>query len=213
MAEMVEVTAERRACRGTREARRLRCQGKVPGVVYGHKEEPVSLSLAREELERIIRHGVHVVDLKTDGAVQKALIRDVQWDHLGLQLLHVDFARVAEDERVTVNVPIEVRGVAPGVTAGGVLDQPIHSVEVECLVTSVPDSIRVNVGDLQIDSAIHVRDLKLPPGVTVLGDPDQIVVHVTQKQLEAEAAPAPAAAEAGEPEVIGRQREAEPEGE
>jgi large subunit ribosomal protein L25 len=205
MAESVELLAEIREGTGSRVARKLREKHKVPAVIYGHKEKTVPLELNGDELAHAIRHGIRVVDLKTNGEVQKALIREVQWDHLGKELLHVDFLRVAKDERIHVNVRVEVRGIAPGVTAGGVLDQPIHTVAVECLAINVPESIRVNINELQIDGAIHVRELVVPPDVKVLGDPDAIVVQISAPQ--AEAAPAAEAAEAlAEPERIGRQR-------
>lgn len=211
MAEAIELAAERRQERGSRAVRRMRGAGRVPGVLYGHKEENIPISLSSEELERAIRHGIHVLDIKTDGKVDKALIREVQWDHLGKHLLHVDFGRVAADERVVVTVPIEVRGTAPGISAGGVLDQLMHRLSIECLAISVPDSIRVNVGELQLGSAIHVRELVLPPGVKAMTDLDAVVVHVTAKAVEAEAPAAVEAAEAAEPEVIGRQKGAEGE--
>jgi large subunit ribosomal protein L25 len=127
----------------------------------------------------------------------------VQWDHLGKEVLHIDFERVSADERIHVSVPIELRGVAPGVTGGGVLDQPMHELAIECPAIAVPESIRVNVGELQLGAAIHVRDLHLPEGVTATGDPDAVVVHVTLKQTEPEPTAAPAAG-AAEPEIIGR---------
>jgi large subunit ribosomal protein L25 len=213
MAEAVTLAGQVRNTRGTHLARRLRKQGFVPGVIYGHQEATVALSLPADEVERAIRHGVRVVDLQTDGATQKALIRDVQWDHLGKELLHVDFARVAADERVVLTVPLEIRGTAPGIAAGGVLDQPLHSLSVECLAVHVPDSIRVNVGELQLDGVIQVKDLVLPPDVKAMTDPEAIVVHITAKQVEPEAAPVPEAAGTSEPEVIGRKAAEEEEGE
>jgi large subunit ribosomal protein L25 len=206
MAESVTLVAEKREPGGKSAAKKLRKQGLVPGVIYGHKEETLAITLPGVELSRAIRHNVHVLDVKTDSKVEKALIREVQWDHLGMNVLHVDFARVAADERITVTVPIEIRGTAPGIAAGGVLDQPMHTIAVECLAISIPDSIRVNVGELQLGSAIHVKELVLPEGVKAMADADGVVVHVTMKQLEPEApAAAPvAAAEQAEPEVIGR---------
>jgi large subunit ribosomal protein L25 len=212
MAESVLV-AERRNTRGKREAVRLRKKGLVPAVLYGHKEETISLTLNRDELSKAIRHGVRVLDLKAAGKTEKALIRDVHWDHLGMELLHVDFARVAADERIVVMVPVELRGIAPGVAGGGVLDQPLHRLSVECLAISVPESIRVNISELQLGGIIHVRELVLPPGVKAMAEPDAVVVQVTLKQAEPEAAAAPAPTEAAEPEVIGRQRTEEEESE
>jgi large subunit ribosomal protein L25 len=126
--------------------------------------------------------------------------------------MHVDFARVAADERIKIEVRIELRGTAPGVTAGGVLDQPIHSLTIECLAIAVPDSIRVAIGEMQIGNAIHVKELKLPEGVTTAVDPDAIVVQVAAPKVEEEAAAVPGApGEAAEPEIIGRKEKAEEE--
>lgn len=203
MAESVVLTTEKRDSRGTRTARKLRALGRVPGVLYGHKEETVSVSVAADLLLSAVRHGARVVDLQSEYGLQKAQIAELQWDHLGIEVLHVDFRRVAADERIHVTVPVEVKGIAPGVTAGGVLDQPIHTLAVECLADNVPDSIRVNVNELQLGAAIHVRDLHLPPGVQALADADAIVVHVTSPQAEPEAGATPGGEQA-EPEVIGR---------
>jgi large subunit ribosomal protein L25 len=210
MAESVQLTTQKREGRGSQKARQLRKQGNIPAVVYGHQEATVSVSLSAEDFLKAVRQGARVVDLRFDGELEKALIKDIQWDHLGHDVLHVDFERVAADERITVTVPVELRGTAPGVSGGGVLDQPLHTLSVECPAISVPTSIRVNINELQLDSAIYVRDLTLPEGVKVMTDPDAIVVHVTAPEAEAEAPAAPAA-ESAEPEVIGRQKGAEEE--
>ena len=208
MAESVVLVTENRDTRGTRQARKLRAQGRVPAVVYGHKEETVSVTVSGGDLLSAIRHGARVVDLQSEGNLQKAQIAELQWDHLGLDVLHVDFRRIAADERIHVTVTVEVRGIAPGVTAGGILDQPIHTLSIECTALNIPESIRVNVNELQLGGAIHVRDLHLPADVKALADPDAIVVHVTAPQVEPEAATT-AAAEQAEPEVIGRKAAAE----
>jgi large subunit ribosomal protein L25 len=213
MVESLAMETQPRGGRGTRAARRLRKQGLVPAVVYGHKEATLSVVLATDEIQKAIRHGVRVVDLKAGGKVEKALIRDVQWDHLGKELLHVDFARVAADERVVLTVPVEIRGTAPGVSGGGLLDQPLHSLSIECLVVSVPETIRVNISELQIGGVLKVRDLVLPPGVKAMADPDALVVQVKAPVVEVEVAPAAPAVEGAEPEVIGRQKAAEEESE
>lgn len=212
MAESVSIVAGKREVHGSRAARRIRQQGLVPAVVYGHKEATVSVTVPADEVEHAVRHGVHIVDLDADGKVEKALIREVQWDHLGKHLLHVDFSRVSADERVVVTVPLEIRGTALGVAAGGVLDQTLHTLAVECPVVRVPDSIRVNVSELQLGHSIHVKNLVLPPDVKAVAEPDTVVVHVAQKHV-AEEVPLVPAAEAAEPEVITRPKGAEEEGE
>src|SRR6266576_1231125 len=118
MAESVLLVTQPREGRGSQKARQLRRKGLVPGVVYGHKQAAVSITLPAEEVDNAIRHGARVVDLHAGQEVQKALIKEIQWDHLGKEIIHVDFARVAADERVKVVVPLEVRGIAPGVAAG-----------------------------------------------------------------------------------------------
>lgn len=215
MAEAVVLTAQERNLHGTHNARRLRKAGKIPAVLYGHKEATIPLSLSSDELYKAVRHGVRLVDVKQGDKMEKALIRDVQWDPLGHDILHVDFARVSMDERIEVDVRVELRGTAPGVTGGGVLNQPLHTLKVECLAIAIPESIRVSIAELQIDQAIHVKSLTLPEGVKVLNDPEAIVVQCAQKIIEevvAPAAPGAApAAETAEPELIGRKKAEEAE--
>ena len=207
MAETLVLAAKKRDGHGTKVARKLRRSGEIPGVIYGHKEETVSVTLSGDELTKAIRHGARVVDLQTPAGVQTAQIVELQWDHLGKEILHVDFKRVSRDERIVIDVRVELRGVAPGVTGGeGVLDQPMHTLKIECLAIAIPDTIRVSVAELQLGGAIHVKDVHAPEGVKILSDPDAIVVHVTEKAKETEAvAPgAEVAPGATEPELIGR---------
>ncbi len=210
MADAVELKATKRETTGGRATEKLRKQGLVPAIIYGHKEATVAVALESEALLHAIRHGARVVDLKSDGASEKALIYDLQWDHLGKHLLHVDFRRTSLDERITVNVPIELRGIAPGATGGGVLDQPLHVLEVECLAVNIPEHIRVNISELQLGGVIHVRDLVLPKDVLTKHAADAIVVQVKSPQAE----PEPGAGPLGgpvEPEIVGRRVAAEPE--
>jgi large subunit ribosomal protein L25 len=210
MAETVSLVATSRNESGSQATRKLRRKGLVPAVLYGHKEATVHLSLNLDEFTKALRHGARVVDLKTEGGKdEKALIRDLQWDHLGKSLLHVDFARVSLDERIHVTVRLELRGTAPGVNSGGVLDQPLHELEIECLAISIPETIRVNIGELQLGGIIHVKDLTLPEGVTAKEDPDAIVVHVTTPAEEAEPGSIPEGGGSAEPEVIGKAKEDE----
>jgi large subunit ribosomal protein L25 len=212
MAETVVLNTEKREGRGTRLAAKLRKTNKVPCVVYGHKLATLSLSVDHDLFLSAVRHGARVVDLTIDGGVEKAQIVEVQWDHLGKDVLHVDFKRVSADERIEVEVPIELKGIAPGAAGGaGVLDQPLHTLRITCPAISVPDSIRVAINELQLNQSIYVKDLKLPEGVEVLNDPDAIIVHVTETKGE----PEPAAEEAAsaEPEVISARKKEEGEGE
>ena len=212
MADTLKLVTQPRQARGSQGARKLRRKGLVPAVVYGLKETNANVMLPKDDLQRAIRHGVRVLDLETDGKAQKVLIREVQWDHLGVELLHVDFARVTADQKVVVTVPLELKGVAPGVAAGGALDQPTHALSVECLAISIPESIKVVINELQIGSVIHVKEVVLPPGVKAMADPDQVVVQVRAPEVEVVAPAAGAApAETAEPEVITARKAAEGE--
>jgi len=213
MAESFALVAQPRSGHGTRAARKMRAQGQLPAVVYGHKEATVAVTVPLEDFEKALRRGARLVDLQTDGKTEKTLIRDVQWDFLGQEILHVDFARVSADERIKVDVRIEIKGTAPGLPGGGVLEQPLHALHIECLAVEVPESIRVNVGALQVGEAIHVKELELPPGVKALVDPDAVVVHVVAPRVEQTAEAVPAPTDQAEPEVIKREKEAKEEGE
>src|SRR5438045_2737862 len=133
MAETMQLDAQDRTLHGSHHAEKLRRKGLIPVILYGHKEATVALSVNRADLHKALRKGTRVLDLKTGGGVQKALISELQWDHLGIELIHADFKRVDINERIKVTVQIEIRGTAPGIAAGGVLDQPMHALHVECL--------------------------------------------------------------------------------
>ncbi len=209
MAEATTLAAEPRKERGKGHARRMRRVGKLPAVIYGHKQEAIALTIDNDVVRSVIRHGIRVVDVQLGGKLEKCLIREVQWDAIGREVIHVDFTRVSEDERIRISVPLALKGTAPGINAGGVLDQPMHTIEIECLAVAVPDAIRVNIQDLQLEQAVHLKDVQLPPGVKAFGDPDAVVVQVVKKVEEAAPTPAEAVAAEGpvEPEVITRKVE------
>jgi large subunit ribosomal protein L25 len=205
--QSIQITAQPREGLGSRKVKRLRDQGLIPGVVYGHKEAVVPVTLPKKELTGHIERGAHVFDLSLNGKPEKVLVKDVQYDHLGLEILHIDFARVSLDERVEVTVPLELKGEPKGAAEGGVLQQIVAEVEIECLVTDIPDKITHNVSEMAVDDALHIKDLTLPAGAKALQDPDQIVAMV-KVIADEEAAPA-AEGETAEPEVIGRKPEDE----
>jgi len=188
---------------GSKFARKLRSQGRIPAIIYGHKQAPVPISLAREVVWEMIKKATHLAELQFGGVTETVLVRDVQWDHLGKEILHLDFARVNVGEEIETEVRIDLRGTAPGVAGGGTLETLVHSLLVTCRADAIPDSFRVDVSELQIGKAIHVRDLKLPEGVSTKVDPDSLIVHVTTKVAEE---PTTEAAEGIQPEVIKAER-------
>lgn len=202
--QTVQVTVEQREKLGSRANRRLRRAGAIPGVIYGHKEDVLAITLPGKQLTTILEHGTHVLDLNFQDRSEKVLVKEIQYDHLGVEILHVDFTRVRLDERVQVTIPLELRGTPAGEADGGVLQQVINELEVECLVTDIPELIRHNISEMGLDSVLHVGDLKLPEGVQSLLEPDQIVATV-KEVLEVEEPTAEE--ESAEPEVIGRESE------
>ncbi len=207
MAEVL--TVKRREAHGKHATKRLRNAGGVPAVLYGHGQENLHLTVAADQLAAALRHHSRVVQLSGEISEQ-ALIRELQWDTFGIEVLHIDFTRVSADEKVRVTVSIELRGEAPGVRDGGAVDHRLHEVEIECLAAAIPDKLHVRINQLALGQAIKVSDMELPANTEVLADADEIVVlciERVEEDLES------ASATPGEPEVIGRKAADEEEGE
>jgi large subunit ribosomal protein L25 len=190
---------------GSRVSRKLRASGRIPAIVYGHKEAPQPIALTRDAVWEMIKKRSHLAQLQIDGATQMVIVRDIQWDYLGKEILHLDFARVSADESIETEVRLVLHGTAPGVAEGGVLEQPLHAVEITCRANAIPDAIRVEIGDLHLGKAIHVRELALPEGVSTTADGDLVVVHVVNRAVESE--PEAGEGSSSEPELIGRKPE------
>lgn len=212
MAETSAITAEKRSDFGSRAAKRLRAQGRIPAVMYGHKEETVALSLDAEQIGNLVRHGAHgLLDVEVEGKKESAVIKDMQWDVFGREILHVDFNRVSRDEKVTLEVPIVTRGTAPGVAEGGVVEHLLHTIEIECPASDIQQSVVVNINHLHLNETVLVKDLVLNPGTRALSDAEQIVVQVVIPTVVEE--PEEGLASASEPEVIRREGAKTEEGE
>lgn len=207
MSQILKVSGKSRAALGTSSARRLREQGLVPCNVYGHKQDPNSIVIDSDAITGLVRSGIRIVDLDVEGKVEKTLLKDVQWDTFSASVMHVDFLRVNVDERVKLEVPLQLRGTAPGVVAGGTLEITHHLVLVECLAIQVPEFIPVRVGALGVGDAVHVRDLvDIPEGVHILIPPETVLVHVVESKatLNIEA---PLASEGAEPALVNPPKE------
>ena len=200
---------EKRESRGKRTNFRLRVQGIVPGIVYGHGEEPVSVQVHADQLRASLRHGAKVVDL-AGAASGQALLQHVQWDAFQQHVLHVDFLRVDASERVEVEVPLLLRGEAPGEKAGGVVEHIVHHVEIETSPIAIPDALHININHLELNASLTLADiLDLPEGAKLVSDPKTVAVACHEPAPEEEEETAAAGAE---PEVIGR-KAADEEGE
>lgn len=186
---------------GRRDSKRLRKQGWVPAVLYGHGESNVNLAIAASELHHALRHGAHLVEIK-GAANESALIRDVQWDVYGQNVLHIDLMRVSKSEAVEVSVSVELRGTAPGTREGGIVEHLLHELRISCPAASIPDSFAVSINDLHLGGSITAGQIKLPEGAKLLVEADQVVVTCSAPRVVSEEV---AVGElSAEPEVIGR---------
>lgn len=186
---------------GSRVARRLRAQGRIPAIIYGHKKPPQPISLARADVWLMIKKTAHLTELKIGDQTETALIKDIQWDHLGKEIIHLDFTRVDAQEQIETVVNLETHGQAPGINEGGVLEILVHTLPISCRANAIPDSIRVELGELHLGNSVHVRDLTLPEGVTTDADPDLLLLHIAGRQVIEPETEGDAADEAGKSET------------
>jgi large subunit ribosomal protein L25 len=206
--EALVLKAQIRNTGGSKHAMALREAGMIPAVVYGHKEKPVSIALNAHDFLVGLQHGLRLFDIQLDNKKEKLLIKEVQYDHLGKDILHADFMRVDLTERVKVAVPVELKGPAKGASEGGVIDHHLAQLEVECVVTNIPASISVSIKELGIGDSIKAGEIQLPEGVKLITDPVAIVLtcHLVAEVV----APVEAEIEAPTaPEVIGREKKEE----
>jgi large subunit ribosomal protein L25 len=210
MAKQVKLTAERRTALGRSAVRKLKTAGMVPAVIYGAKDKPEALQVSRRDVSAMLSHasGENIlVELEMTGhASRLALVQEVQHAPIGGAVLHIDFHAVSMDEVIEADVPVEPTGIANGVkNFGGLLEQSLRSLAIECLPRDLPDVITVDVSALNVGDGIHVRDIVLPPGVTTRVPPDLMVISVlapTVEEVPVVGAEAPTA-----PEVIKEKKE------
>jgi large subunit ribosomal protein L25 len=204
--EIRELTVERREGRGKAAAKRLRREGRVPAILYGAVSEPLPLSVAPKDVQRVLHAhagGGVLVNLRLPGETEArtAVVRDLQFHPVRETLIHVDLQAVRMDEEITVEVPIHTVGEAAGVKEqSGILAVLLRTVEVAGLPMVIPERLDVDVSSLRIGDVLTVSDLKLPEGVRVTTPASQAVVTVSPPAAEEVAAPAAAAA--AEPEVV-----------
>jgi len=181
-----KLKVERRDGTGKGSARKLRAAGKVPGVVYGRGGDPILITADARELFHVLHTeaGMNVlVELGVDGDELLAMPREIQRDHLRGQFKHVDFLRIARDVKVTVEVPVHIVGDSEGVRTGGVVEHHLWNLHVECLPQDVPASIEADITHVALNDSLKVADLRLPRTLTVLTDPEEIVVSVVPPQV------------------------------
>ncbi|HET7872692.1 MAG TPA: 50S ribosomal protein L25 [Terriglobales bacterium] len=217
--ETVEAQARPDSSRGKNEARRLRASGRIPAVLYGAKKQTMAVSVDPKQISRILHsesgHNT-IFDIKVGGENSKVMIVDWQYDPLKDKLLHIDLKRIAMDEKMRVSVPIHLVGEAAGVkTQGGILDQVLREVEIECLPGDIPSHIDADVTELVFGTVLRVADLPHSGKIKFITDENQAVAHITSVKEEVaptpEAAAEAAAAAPAEPEVIKQGKQEVPE--
>lgn len=210
MQEALVLKSQIREKIGSKSAASLRKQGLIPAVVYGHKEETVAISLDAHDFQNRLRHRSRLLDLQIGNKTQKVIVKDIQYDHIGKNILHIDLMRVDITETINVMVPIELKGTAKGTQEGGIIEGHTNRLEIRCKATDIPETIVVSVKEMEIGDTLHASDIELPQGIELVSDPSTLLVTCsivavakTTEELEAEI---PAA-----PEVIGEVKEPEEE--
>lgn len=181
-----KLKADRRDGTGKGAARKIRASGKVPAVVYGQGTDPLHVTIDSRELFHLLHTdaGMNVlVDLRVDGDHFLAMPREVQQDHLHGRFLHVDFLRIARDEKITVDVPVHLVGESHGVKEGGVIEHHLWNLHLECFPQDVPASIEADITPLGINESLKVSDLKIPDKVTLLTPIEETIVSVVPPQV------------------------------
>ncbi|HKR32108.1 MAG TPA: 50S ribosomal protein L25 [Terriglobales bacterium] len=209
--ELVETQPRPEQARTKNAARRVRASGRIPAIVYGAKKDSVPVTVDPKQIGRILHsdsgHNT-VFDLKVGGEQTKAMIVDWQYEPIKGTLMHIDLKRIAMDQALRVGVPVQLTGVPEGVkTQGGILEQMLREVEIECLPSDIPDHIELDVTALVFGQVLRVSDLPHSDKIKFMTDETQPVAHITSVKEVVEAAPAEAGAEAAaaapaEPEVI-----------
>jgi len=189
--EAKTLNVEARQGGGKGAAGRLRSTGKIPAVIYGHTT-PTSITVDAREFRTAFKRITEntIVELHMPGGVHEVLVKDYQKDNLTGQILHVDFYEFEKGKALRTRVPIHLAGNPVGVKEGGILETLLHVLEIECLPKDLPEEITLDISELGLDRAMHVRDLTLPANVRVLQTPDQVVCLVAHRKAEEEVAPA-----------------------
>ena len=198
MAKTLLLKAEVRENTGSKSVQKIRKQGRIPAIVYGHKEQPLSISLDAHNFIEGLHHGQRLIDVQVRRKKEKMIVKELQYDHLGKNIIHADLMRVDMSEMIKVTVPIELKGTAQGTHEGGIVEEHADHLEIECKANDIPDTIVVSVKDISVGDALHAGDIELPDGVKLVSSSDLLLVtcHLvsaakTTEQVEEEMPTAP----------------------
>jgi len=191
--DLIELKTKIRTTTGNGPARRLRMSGQIPAVVYGPKTEPVLLSVNKNDLELLFKKGGIgqvvlnlVIQKNGETLTMPAMIKELQTHPVSRNFIHIDFYEIKMDQKITAKIPVVTTGIAKGVELGGVLQIIRRELEVECLPLEVPESIEIDVSDLDIGDSIHVGKISLEGEIEILEDDNYTVVTMLSPKLEEE---------------------------
>ena len=176
MDKNLRLVANIREHTGSKAAAKERKQGRIPAIVYGHKQEPVAISLDAHNLVEGLHHGHRLMDVQIGKKTQKILVKDLQYDYLGKDIIHVDLMRVDVTETIKIMVPIELKGTAKGTHEGGIITEHADRIEIECQAANIPENIVVSVKDLGVGDTLHASDVELPAGAKLLSSPETLLI-------------------------------------
>ena len=176
MDKTLRLVANIREHTGSKSAAKERKQGRIPAIVYGHKQEPVSISLDAHNLVEGLHHGHRLMDVQIGKKSQKMLVKDLQYDYLGKDIIHVDLMRVDVTETIKIMVPIELKGTAKGTHEGGIITEHADRIEIECQAANIPENIVVSVKELGVGDTLHASDVELPAGAKLSSPPEMLLI-------------------------------------
>jgi large subunit ribosomal protein L25 len=206
--EFVQIEVKPRPEQGTGKVRRLRRDGQVPAVLYGLQRPNMPLTVPLAELDRFLRSGSRLVELKLEDKTRAAILREVQHDPVTDEILHVDFVRVDKDVEVEDRVPIVYKGRPKGTATGGIFQAVANEVLVRCRPLDLPREIVYDVGPMELHAALHAKDLPLPANVQLLTPGDDLLAHVVTPKVELPPTPVAEGEAVAEPELIRKPAEA-----
>ena len=185
--EYEKLDLKERTVKGKSKARSLRRDGMVPGVYYFRGEENIDLQIDKKKLYHAMSSGQHVFEVEMNGATQYVTIKGIQYHPVTDEVLHIDLMQVNMTEKMKFTIPISLEGEAEGVKEGGVLSQILTTIDVNCLPTSVPDNILVDISNMELNSNMTVADIvNIPEGVEILSDPESTIATLAPPKEEEE---------------------------
>ena len=186
MSKFEKLNVKIRDGKGSSSARRTRLKDQIPAVLYHSGLDAISLSVDKKELYKALKTGQVIFEVTVKDENQFVLVKDIQYHPVYDNIMHIDFQKVKEDEKISLEVPLKVTGEAEGVQAGGILVQIVNTITVKCKPTTIPDALIIDVTDLELNTSLFVKDIQLAADVEIITAEDLAVVSVQEPKKEEE---------------------------